>query len=137
MAHEDPHNESVTGVIGKIVDDVRELFREEVALARAEIRQEISGYSVAAMELAAGAVAGGLALLFFLLFIAQGFAMLVHWPVWAGYLAVAIVLGIAAAAALYAGRARARTVPAVPPRTVETLKETKEWINNRMNSEPR
>lgn len=137
MAYEAPRNESVTGVIGKVVDDVRELFREEMALARAEIRQEVSAFSTLVLEFAAGAVAGGFALSFLLLGVAQGFAMLVGWPVWAGYVAIAVLLGICAAAALYAARARARTVSAIPPRTVASLKETKAWIQDRMTSERR
>lgn len=137
MAYDDPRTDSLSGTIGKIVDDVRELFREEVALARAELRQEIGELSAAAIRFAAGAAAGGLALFFLLLAIAQGFAMLVHWPIWAGYFAMAVVLGIGAAAAVQSARGKARAVSAVPPQTVETLKETKEWIQGRMSSERR
>jgi len=137
MAYDDPRTDSLTGTIGKIVDDVRELFREEVALARAELRQEIGELSEAAIRFAAGAAAGGLALFFLLLAVAQGFAMLVHWPVWAGYFAMAVVLGIGAAVAVQSARRKARAVSAVPPQTVETLKETKEWIQDRMSSERR
>lgn len=135
MAYDNSYADSLTAAVGRIIDDVRELFREEVALARAEIRQEVSAYSGAAIQFGAGAVAGGFALAFLLLAIAQGFAMLVNWPVWAGYLAMAIVLGIGAAVAIQSARKRVRTVPAVPPKTVATLKETKEWIQDRMSSE--
>ena len=137
MAHEDPRTDSLTGIVGRVIDDVRELFREEVALARAELRHEVSEFSTAAMQFAAGAAAGAFALLFLLLAIAQGFAALVHWPVWAGYLAVAVVLGIIAGVGIQLARSRARTVPAVPPQTAATLKETKEWIQDRMSSEHR
>jgi hypothetical protein len=137
MAYDDPRTDSLTGTIGKIVDDVRELFREEVALARAELRHEIGELSGAAIRFAAGAAAGGLALFFLLLAVAQGFAMLVHWPVWAGYFAMAVVLGIGAAVAVQSARRKARAVSAVPPQTLETLKETKEWIQHRMSSERR
>ena len=137
MAYDDLRTDSLTGTIGKIVDDVRELFREEVALARAELRQEIGELSAAAIRFAGGAAAAGFAVLFLLLGIAQGFAMLVHWPVWAGYLTMAVLLGLAAAVAVQSARAKARTVAAIPPQTVETLKETKEWIQGRMSSERR
>jgi uncharacterized membrane protein YqjE len=134
MAYEDPRHESLTATLGKIVDDVRELFREEVALARAEVRQEISGFTSIAIWFGAGAVAAAFALSFLLLGIAQAFAVLVGWPVWAGYVAMAVVLGIAALIAIQSGRRRARTVSAVPQQTVESLKETKEWIQHRMTS---
>jgi hypothetical protein len=89
------------------------------------------------MQFGAGGVAAGFALLFLLLGLAQGFAMLVGWPAWAGYLAMAAVLGIGALVAIQMGRSRARTLRAVPPQTVATLKETKVWIHDRMTSERR
>ncbi len=137
MAYDDTRHESLTSVLGRIVDDIRELFREELALARAEIRQEVSGLTSAAIAFAGGAVAGAFALSFLLLALAQAFAMLVGWPAWGGYLTMAVLLGIVAAVALQAARRRARTVAAVPAPTVETIKETKEWIQDRMSSERR
>ena len=134
MAYDDPRTDSLTGVIGKIVDDVRELFREEVALARAEIHHEIGEFAGIGMRFAGGAIAAGFAMLFLLLGIAQGFAMLVGWPAWAGYLVMAVLLGAGAYLAIQSGRRRVRTVPAVPPQTAATLKETKEWIQDRMTS---
>ena len=135
MAYEDPRHESLTATLGKIVDDVRELFREEVALARAELRQEISGFTSLAIWFGAAAVAAAFALSFLLLGIAQAFAILVGWPIWAGYVSMAVLLGIVALVAIQGGRRRARTVSAVPQQTVASLKETKEWIRHRMTSE--
>jgi hypothetical protein len=63
--------------------------------------------------------------------------MLVGWPAWAGYIAMAVVLGIGSLVAIQMGRSRARTLRAVPPQTVATLKETKAWIHDRMSSERR
>jgi aspartate/methionine/tyrosine aminotransferase len=137
MAYDDPRQESLTATLGKIVDDMRELFREEVALARAELRQEISTFSSAAIWVAVGATAGIFALSFLLLAAAQAVAMLVGWPAWTGYLAMAVLLGIVALVAIQSGRSRARTISAVPQQTVESIKETKEWIQHRMTSERR
>jgi len=135
MAYEDPEHDSITHTIGRLIDDVRELFREEVALARAELRQEVSAFGVAAAAMGAGAVAGVFALAFLLLGIAQAFAALVGWPAWGGYIAMAVVLGIVAAASLMAGRKKVHAVQM--PQTVESIKETKEWMKDRMSSEKR
>jgi len=135
MAYEDPQGDSITHTIGRLIDDVRELFREEVALARAELRQEISAFGAAAAAMGAGAVAGGFALAFLLLAVAQAFAALIGWPVWGGYLAMAVVLGIVAAVALMAGRKKLHAVQM--PQAVESIKETKEWMKDRMSSERR
>jgi hypothetical protein len=135
MAYEDPQGDSITHTIGRLIDDVRELFREEVALARAELRQEVSAFGTAAAAMGTGAAAGVFALAFLLLGLAQAFAALVGWPAWGGYIAMAIVLGIIAAVALTVGK---KKVPSVQmPQTVESIKETKEWMKDRMSSERR
>jgi len=134
MAYDDPRHESLAATLGKIVDDIRELFREEVALARAELRQEVSAFSSVAIWFAVGGGAALFALSFLLLGVAQAIAVLIGWPVWAGYITMAVLLGVAAAIALQSARSRARRVPAVPPQTVATIKETKEWIQDRMSS---
>src|SRR5205814_1630854 len=135
MAYEDPQRDSITHTIGRLIDDVRELFREEVALARAELRQEVSAFGAAVTAMGAGAVAGGFALAFLLLGVAQAFAALVGWPAWGGYIAMAVVLGLVAAGALMAGRKKVHSVQM--PQTVESIKETKEWMKDRMSSEKR
>jgi len=135
MAYEDPQGDSIAHTIGRLIDDVRELFREEVALARAELRQEVSAFGTAAAAMGAGVAAGAFALAFLLLVIAQAFAALVGWPAWAGYIAMAVVLGIVAAAALIGGRKKVHSVQM--PQTAESIKETKEWMKDRMSSERR
>jgi hypothetical protein len=133
MAYDDVRNEPVTRTIGRVIDDVRDLFREEIALAKAELRHEAREFGGAAARMGVGACAGLFALGFLLLGVAQGFADLVGWPAWGGYLAMAAVLGIAAMIALKTGRARMKQIPTMP-RTVESIKETKEWMNSRTSS---
>jgi hypothetical protein len=135
MAADDPRREPVTHLIQNVVDDLRDLFREEVALARAEIREEVSAWSSAAMSIAIGAAVAVLGVCFILLAIAQGIAMALSWPAWAGYVIVGVVLGIAGSAALMGGRRRSRTI-ATLPRTTQTVKETSEWMKDRMSSKP-
>src|SRR5690348_14533272 len=103
MAYDNPQGDSITHTVGRLIDDVRELFREEVALARAELRQEVSAFGAAAAAMGAGAVAGAFALAFLLLGLAQAFAALVGWPAWGGYLVMAVVLGLVAGVALMSG----------------------------------
>ena len=61
MAYET--EQSVSSLLRGALDDVRELFREEVALARVEVRQEVSHAMAAATSFGIAAVAlwfGGL-----------------------------------------------------------------------------
>lgn len=74
MAYEDGPNETITRAIGRVVDDVRDLSREEVALAKAELRHEASAIGGAAVRVGIGAGAGLFAVSF----------------LWAGVSAVAV-----------------------------------------------
>jgi putative superfamily III holin-X len=127
--------EPLTHLIQNVVDDLRDLFREEVALARAEIRQEVSAWSSAAISMAAGGAVAAVGALFILLGIAQGIAMLFGWPAWGGYLLIGVLLAIGGGVAVLAGRRRTQTIPTLP-RTTETVKEATEWMKDRMSSKP-
>jgi hypothetical protein len=129
--------DSVTQTVRRVVDDVRELFREEVALARAEIRQEMTAFASAGVQVGAGAVLGLMALLFVFHAAALGLAEVAGWAVWASYLLVGLVVGVVGALAVVMGVSKARRTPAVPPQTLESLQENKEWLKHRMTSEPR
>jgi hypothetical protein len=134
MAYENP--EPTTSLLSRVIDDARELFREEVALARAEIREEASAWAAAAGSMAAGAAVLGMAGLFLLVALALGIAALLHWPTWAGFLIVGVVLAVAGAVAFMTGRERAHRILTLP-KTTETVKETSAWMKNRLNSSTR
>ena len=129
--------ESLGGLIRGILMDVRTLIREEIALARVEIRDQATRARAAAMSfgIAVGALLiGGT---FLLIAIAMGIADLLNWPAWAGFLVVAVLLAIIGSVTLATGRKKLATVHAVPEETVTTLKENSEWIAKRLSSEPR
>ena len=131
------YQESIGGLVKGILVDVRELIREEVALARVEIREQAGRAKLAAGALGAAAVALAFGCAFLLVAIAMGVADLLEWPLWAGFLAVALLLSIGGMVMLSAGRRRLRSVHAVPEQTVQTLKENSEWIAKRLSSAKR
>jgi len=114
-------------LIGDIADDMSRLFRQEVALAKAEAKQE-AGKAGRAAGMFAGAGVAGL-MVVTLVSLALMFALAELMPIgWAAFL-VAVVWA-AAGAALYAtGRRRLREVAPLP-QTTETLKENAEWLRN-------
>jgi Na+/melibiose symporter-like transporter len=129
------HTESFGGLIRGILSDLQTLIREEVALARAEIREQAARARTAAFSfgVAAGALLCGAT--FLLIAIAMGVADLLNWPVWAGFLIVALVLSVVGFVALSSGRRQLRKVHALPEETVTTLKENSAWIARRLSSE--
>ena len=131
------YQESIGGLVKGVITDVRQLIREEVALARVEIREQASRAKLAASALGAGAVALALGAVFLLVAVAAGIADLLDWPVSAGFLVVALLLSIVGFVMLSMGRNRLRSVHPVPEQTVETLKENSEWIAKRLSSAKR
>ncbi|MEU4622025.1 phage holin family protein [Actinoplanes sp. NPDC023801] len=135
MTTHTPHHraDEVTGtsigeLIGNISNDLSQLFRQEVELAKAELKQEASKAGQAAGMLGAAAFAGYLAVV--LLSFAAVFALAnVMDGGWAA-LIVAAAWAIAGAVLFVKGRGRLKTVDPVPHRTVDTLKEDARWLKN-------
>jgi protein-S-isoprenylcysteine O-methyltransferase Ste14 len=128
------YNESIGSLLRGVLMDLRQLMREEVALARVEIREQAGRAKMAAASLGAAAVALLLGVVFLLVAISIGIADLLNWPVWAGYFVVALLLSIGGAIALAGGRRKLQNVRPMPEQTVETLKENSEWIAKRLSS---
>jgi uncharacterized membrane protein YqjE len=131
------YQDSIGGLVRGILVDLRQLMREEIALARVELREQAGRAKLAAGALGVAAVALAFGGTFLLVAIAVAVADLFDWPVWAGFLTVAVLLGITGMVMLSAGRRRLRSVHAVPEQTVETLKENSEWIAKRLSSAKR
>lgn len=108
--------------------DLQKLFRQELALAKAEMREEAVKTGKAAGLLSGAAVAGYLALLLLSLAAMFGLAELIGLG-WAA-LVVAVVWAIVGAVLAVMGRNRMREVSPKPERTIETLKEDAQWAKH-------
>lgn len=119
---------SFASLLGDALNDIRDLFRHEVNLARVEIKQEMANARAAAIKLGIAAVALLLAALFLLTALSRGVADLFNIPIWAGFAAVGVLLGIVGGVLLALGRANVRAAGPIPARTARTLKENVEWV---------
>lgn len=121
---------SLSSLVTGIVHDAQQLMKQEAALAREEIKQELVKTRDAALEFAAAAAVSALAAIFLLL----GLVFLIYWasweriPLWGCFGIVGIVLAVVGGILLYAGRNRAEDLHLVPRQTVETLRENAQWI---------
>jgi Putative Actinobacterial Holin-X, holin superfamily III len=118
---QDVGNASVGELLGHVAQDLSTLMRQELDLAKAEVKQEVTKTGKAAGMLGAAGFAGYMVLLFASIaawwglanVMDQGWAALIVTAVWA-------VIG----AVLFAvGRRRLREVNPKPEQTVETVKE--------------
>ena len=134
MENPDFVQESTGSLIRGILNDVRTLIREEIALARVEMREQAGRARSAALSFGIAAAALAFGAIFLLIAVALGIANLLGWPAWTGFLIMALVLCIGGYFTLSSGRKQLASVHAMPEETVTTLKENSEWIAKRLSS---
>src|SRR4029453_5128124 len=115
-------------LIRGILNDLRTLIREEISLARVEIREQAGRATAAGMSFGIAVAALACGGIFLLIAIALGIAYSLNWPAWGGFLVTAALLSLIGFFTLSSGRKRLAQVHAVPEATVSTLKENSEWI---------
>ncbi|GGP71005.1 phage holin family protein [Saccharothrix coeruleofusca] len=118
---------SIGELVGELTQDLSRLMRQELELAKAELREEASKAGKATGMLAGAGFAGYMTavLLSLALVFALGNLMDLGWAA----LIVAALWGIAGAVMFSSGRAKLRRV-SKPERTIETLKEDAEWARH-------
>ncbi|MFE7776193.1 phage holin family protein [Streptomyces sp. NPDC057445] len=119
---------SVGELLSAVTSDVQTLFRQEVELAKTEIREEATKAGKAA-GVYGGAGFGGYMVALFLLLAAVFALANVMDADWAA-LIVAAVWALIAAVLYVMGRSRMREVSPKPEQTVETLKEDAQWARH-------
>ena len=120
-----PQDQSLGELFGRVTSDLSALVRQEMQLAKVEIRQEVRTAGKAGGLLGGGAFAGYVALLFISVAIALLLGLVM--PNWLAFLIVGALYGIGAAVLLSKGRKEMANVDPVPHQTVETLKEDVQW----------
>ncbi|WP_433236460.1 phage holin family protein [Streptosporangium sp. CA-135522] len=124
----EPVQPSLGQLVGDIGEDLSRLVRQEMALAKAEMRQEASKAGKAAGMLGGAGLAGYMVAL--LVTLAVMFALgHVMDLVWAAVI-VAVIWAVIGAVLYVNGRNRLKQVSPKPERTVETLKEDAQWARD-------
>ncbi|MFF3290832.1 phage holin family protein [Streptomyces sp. NPDC003023] len=119
---------SVGELVSEISKDLSLLVREEIELAKAEIKEETTKAGKAAGMLAGAGYAGHLVLLLGSLTVVFALANVMDWA-WAA-LIVTGVWALVGAVLFMRGRKQMRDVNLKPEQTVETLKEDARWVRN-------
>jgi hypothetical protein len=127
MANQDS---SIAEVIKDAIRDAQDLVRGEIALAKAEAREEVSRIGTGVGLLAGAALAAVIGIMLLMTTIAWAISELATLPVWAGFGIVTLVTLIVAGVLAYAGRSR-MSMQRHMPRTMDTLKENMEWMRAR------
>jgi F0F1-type ATP synthase assembly protein I len=120
---------SLPELLSELTGDMTRLFRDEVELAKEELKQEGRKAGQAGAAFGGAAVIGLLAGVALVLFL--GFALDSFLPTWLAFLIVTIVLGAVAAVLGMQGRTKVQEIDPAPEQTIETLKEDAQWLSER------
>jgi putative superfamily III holin-X len=132
--HEDVGEVSLGQLVGDVTRDLSTLMRQELALARAELKQEASKTAKGAGAFGGAGFAGYMAVLFLSIALWWALSYLVGLG-WSA-LIVAVIWGIVAAVLAAVGRRRFREVNPTPERTVDTLKTIPDALKGERGATP-
>ena len=125
---------SLTALLGGIVSDAKDLLVQEVALTKLEVQDELRKAKSAAISLGIGigiVTVGGILLM---LMLVQVLAAFTEMPLWGCYGIVGGGLVLLGGVLLAAGKTTVEELDVVPRQTVETLKETAQWLTEQTTS---
>jgi hypothetical protein len=128
----DVSKQSVGSLISEVTNDLSTLMRQEMDLAKAEIKEEVTKTGKAAGMLGGAGFAGYMLALFLSIAAWWGLANVMD-EAWAA-LIVAAVWGVIAAVLFVSGRNKMREVNPKPERTVSTLKEVPDALKGRQEA---
>ena len=122
-------NTSVGELIGEVTRDLSTLMRQELDLAKAEVKEEVSKTGKAAGLLGAAGFAGYMVVLFLSFALWWGLENIMDAG-WAA-LIVAVIWAIIGAVLYASGRSKLKRVHPKPERTVETIKQIPDAMKGR------
>ena len=131
---------SIVYLLKKLRDDTTTLVRDEISLAKTEISEKIASISRNVGYLAVGALVAYAAVILFLqgiglllrdLFISGGMNQASASLL--GFLIVGGVIGIIGALLIVKALNTLKKEPVTPTKTAETLREDKEWVQNKVS----
>lgn len=121
---------SVGTLFADLARETSRLFRQEIALAKAEVADRVGQLGAGAAEIVAGGVilyAGFLALM------ATAIIALTYvLPVWLATLIIGVVVTAAGAVLLLLGRRHLEPGKLVPYRTMRSLRDDADWAREQM-----
>ena len=120
---------SLSELFSAMTEDLSNLVRQELELAREEVKVEASRAGTVAKLFGAAGLVGYFALMMVLFAVAWGLAAVV--PDGLAFLIVGVVLGAIAALLALRGRTQVQALNPKPEQTIETLKEDAQWLSER------
>jgi hypothetical protein len=123
-------DQSIADLLRSTIHDAQDLLRVEIALAKAELRSEVTTVVTGVAAIASAGVAALIAVVFLLTALAWAVPPLLGWPVWSGFAIVGVLAAAAAAGLALMGRNKLNGQRHMPL-TADTMKENIQWMRAR------
>ena len=128
----EPPDTRLRPLLNQLAQDSAALVKQEINLAKAEVRATVKQTTAGATRIAAGAAVGGMAGL-----VLTAFLVLLIGDLLGNYWLAALIVGLAFALVggvlVMAGIRRLRTTSVAPERTMETLREDAVWAKQEVD----
>ena len=130
LASTDANNASLGRLFRDLADDISDLTRKEIELARTETMEKVSHASKAVISMAAGGFIAYAGLLFLL---AAAVLVIATWvPYWLSAVIVGSVAVIVGLIMVQGGRSALKDTNIAPEKTVDTMKENAQWVKEKI-----
>jgi uncharacterized membrane protein YqjE len=131
------NNESLPGLVGRLGDDVMQLFDTKISLLKVEMKEEVSAVAKSGALIAAGGIIAAIGFALLNVAIAFGISTLfaetdlsqpAQYAI--GFVITGLLYLIVGAIIVTAMKNRLAKQHLVPDRTVEELRKDKQWLKN-------
>jgi len=125
-------SDTIGGLLSGLLRDVQQMVRGEMALARAEIKDDVStiGTSITSLAIATIFALTG----FILLMLGVTYVLNMYMRMWIAAGIVGLVLLAIGGMLAMAAKKKLSAASLKPDQTIDSLKETKTWAQQQMNS---
>jgi hypothetical protein len=125
------HEPSLTELVKGVIDDVQDLTKQQFALLKQEVKEDMSKTRKAAMPMLVGLIVAFIGVLL----LGHGLAQLLYWifpglQAWGAYVIVGAVITGVGVALFFAGEKQFEKFNPLPDRSLEALKENVECLTN-------
>jgi uncharacterized membrane protein YqjE len=131
---DNPHPISIAALATGLVEDLKQLFNQEIRLAQHEMQLELRKVLSSLLQAAFALLLSLIAVIFFLVMMVHLLQTYTALPLWACYGLVGMVAASLAAVFMYSLWKLGSSLRLWPFRTVHSIKEDAQWIKEQLLS---
>ena len=124
--------DSIGAMLGGLIKDLQDLVRGEVALAKAEIKEDVSSAGKGVAAIAVAAIFGLTGFIFLMLGLT--YLLNIWMRMWIAASIVGVLLIVVAAVLGMSGKKKLSATSLKPDQTIDSLKEDKQWAKAQISS---